>query len=89
MRRERETTKVQPGSKVDTATEHAGTGHQMLPRDGTEELSAVEERERIWAGYDPVRAREALRNSAGALAGVDRGQLLGDIMAQREQGCPE
>lgn len=39
----------------------------------------------IWAGYDPRRVREALRRSAGALAGVDRDALLADIHAAREQ----
>src|SRR5205085_6216260 len=39
----------------------------------------------IWAHYDPERAREALRASKGALAGVDRDELLADIHAQRGQ----
>ncbi len=39
----------------------------------------------MWAGYDPERVLEALRGSAGALAGVDRDQLLADIHAAREQ----
>jgi excisionase family DNA binding protein len=46
----------------------------------------------IFAGYDPGRAREALRRSAGALAGVDRDELLRDIHVARRQasrGRPE
>jgi excisionase family DNA binding protein len=39
----------------------------------------------IWAGYDPTRVKEALRRAAGALAGIDRGALLRDIRAGREQ----
>lgn len=41
--------------------------------------------EEIFANYDPKRAREALRKSAGALAGVDRQALLDDIHAARKQ----
>jgi hypothetical protein len=39
----------------------------------------------VWAAYDPQRTRAALRASAGALAGVDRDELLADIHAQRAQ----
>src|SRR5262245_6868015 len=39
----------------------------------------------IWADYDPKRVRQGLKDSAGALAGVDRDELLRDIYAQREQ----
>lgn len=39
----------------------------------------------IWVGYDPERVREALRRSAGALAGVDRDALLADIHGARQQ----
>jgi excisionase family DNA binding protein len=39
----------------------------------------------IWANYDPIRVRQALRKSAGALAGVDRTKLLSDLRAAREQ----
>ena len=53
-----------------------------------EEVSAVKEQEpqEIFANYDPKRAREALRKSAGALVGVDRQALLKDIHAARKQG---
>ena len=39
----------------------------------------------IWAGYNPERVRQALRKSAGALADVDREELLADLREQREQ----
>jgi hypothetical protein len=39
----------------------------------------------IWANYDPEAVRLALKESAGALQGVDRNQLLKDIYEQREQ----
>jgi hypothetical protein len=39
----------------------------------------------IWADYDPEKAREGLRNSAGALQGVDTEALKKDIHKQRKQ----
>jgi hypothetical protein len=39
----------------------------------------------IWANYDPDAVRHALRQSAGALSGVDRDKLIADISEQREQ----
>jgi hypothetical protein len=39
----------------------------------------------IWADYDPEKAREGLRKSAGALAGVDRDTPQRDIQNQRKQ----
>ncbi len=42
--------------------------------------------EDIWADYDPKRVRAGLKESAGALSGVDTEQLLADIRKSREQG---
>jgi len=39
----------------------------------------------LWDGYDPQKARQGLRAAAGALAGADTNQLLGDLDAEREQ----
>ena len=39
----------------------------------------------IWAGYDAVRVKAALRKSAGALATIDRQKLLRDIRKERKQ----
>jgi excisionase family DNA binding protein len=39
----------------------------------------------IWAGYDPVAAKDALREAAGILAGVDAGALKEEIRESREQ----
>lgn len=52
------------------------------------EVTAMEKEGRtadIFAHYDPVRAHKALRASAGALAHVNRQELLADLRAQREQ----
>lgn len=63
-------------------------------RDGTKAGKSLQERRErvqvadendIWAGYDPDKVREGLRKAAGALAGVDREELLRDIYAEREQ----
>jgi len=39
----------------------------------------------IWTHYDPQHVRAALKQSAGALQGVDRKELLGDLAEQRSQ----
>lgn len=39
----------------------------------------------IWTHYDPKRVRAALKQSAGALQGVDRAELLTDLASQRGQ----
>ena len=39
----------------------------------------------IWAGYDPRRARKALREGRSVLAGVDREALLRDVRGARGQ----
>jgi hypothetical protein len=39
----------------------------------------------IWADYDPEKAREGLKKSAGALKGVDVAALKNDIKSQRQQ----
>jgi hypothetical protein len=40
----------------------------------------------IWADYDPEKAIEGIRKSAGALQGVDRDTLQREIREQRGQG---
>jgi hypothetical protein len=39
----------------------------------------------IWANYDPDQVKAALQQVKGALAGIDRKQLLDDIYEAREQ----
>lgn len=39
----------------------------------------------IWTGYDPQLVRAALKQSAGALQGVNREELLSDLAEQRGQ----
>ncbi len=44
-----------------------------------------ETKQDIWANYDPKKAIEGIRKSAGALKGVDRDTLQKEIQAQRGQ----
>lgn len=58
------------------------------------DVTVVKEKEprEIFANYDPKRAREALRKSAGALVSVDRHALVREVHAARKQasqGRPE
>lgn len=59
----------------------------VQPARGTEATAVEKETRRpdVFAGYDLERARQALEQSAGALAGVNREDLLRDLRAQREQ----
>ncbi len=59
-------------------------GWLTIPEEA-EDLEAPEKLGDVWAGYDPKKVREALRESAGALKGLDREKLLEDIHAAREQ----
>jgi hypothetical protein len=46
---------------------------------------AREKPQDIWANYDPEKARQGLRKSAGALKDVDHEALKKDIHSQRSQ----
>jgi hypothetical protein len=39
----------------------------------------------IWADYDAAKVQAGLQQARGALAGVDRDELLGDVYEAREQ----
>ena len=44
------------------------------------------ERDEAGQGYDPERVRQAIRESAGAMKGVDRDKLLSDLREQGSEG---
>jgi hypothetical protein len=44
-----------------------------------------EPKQNIWAKYDPKKAIEGIRKSAGAIQGVDRDTLQREIREQRGQ----
>ena len=76
--------KVKPGSELARLLEEADEAPLLLEKDGVlYRLTAQEED--IWADYDPERVRAGLKESAGALAGVDTKQLLADIRQSRKQ----
>ena len=76
--------KVAPGSELARLLEEADEAPLLLEKDGVLYHLAAQEQD-IWADYDPERVRAALKESAGALAGVDTKQLITDIHASREQ----
>src|SRR3990172_1452120 len=49
------------------------------------ELEQTQQPGNIWTDYDPEPVRRGLRESAGALAGVDREALLRDVHRDPEQ----
>ena len=65
--------------------EEIGEAPVVLEKDGERYVLAREDAHDIWADYDPEKVRQALLQSAGALADIDRESLLSDIHAAREQ----
>lgn len=49
------------------------------------EKDYLHEPEDMWAGYDPDKVRQALRESAGTLKHIDHEALKRDIQEQRAQ----
>ncbi len=77
--------KVKPGSELARLLEEANETPLLLEKDGVFYRLMASNQENIWADYDPERVRAGLKESAGALAGVDTKQLLADIHEAREQ----
>src|SRR5207237_562458 len=77
--------KVEPGSELARLLEEANETPLLLEKNGVFYHLTLSEQEDIWADYDPQRVKAGLRESAGALSGVDTTQLLEDIHASREQ----
>ena len=87
MAREPQKIKVMPGGELSQLLAKAGVAPLLLETDG--ELYRLErmqtEQEDIWDSYDGRKVTQALKRSAGALAGIDRKALLKDIHEQRAQ----
>ena len=79
---------VAPESELGRLLEEIGAAPVILDRDGERYVLAREDAHDIWADYDPEKVRQALLQSAGALADIDRESLLSDIHAAREQNSP-
>jgi len=77
--------KVEPGSELARLLEEVGESPLLLEKDGVLYQLTPSSQEDIWADYNPERVKAGLRQSAGALAGVDTTQLLADIHQSREQ----
>jgi len=77
--------KVKPGSELARLLEEANETPLLLEKDGVFYHLTVSNQEDIWADYDPGRVRAGLKESAGALSGMDTKHLLADIHASREQ----
>ncbi len=60
----------------------------LMPARVTGKYESHPQKRNIWSHYDPQRVRAALKQSAGALQGVDRKELLRDLAAQRSQESP-
>lgn len=77
---------VTPGSELDRLLEEANGTPLVFVKNGVRyRVEREDAADDIWANYDPERVRRALRESAGALAHIDREALKADIRAQRRQ----
>jgi hypothetical protein len=74
---------IQPDSELAHLLDEMGDTPILLEKNC--ELYRLAKEEDIWAGYEPQRARRALRKSAGALRGTDQEELLNDIHLARQQ----
>ena len=77
--------KVEPGSELARLLDEVNEAPLLLEKDGVLYHLTPSAQEDIWADYDPERVKAGLKESAGALSGVDTKQLLEDIHASREQ----
>ena len=76
---------ISPDSELARRLEEAGANPVILEKNGKRYRLVEEVVDDVWATYDPAQVKAALRDSAGALAGIDREALLRDIHDQREQ----
>lgn len=77
--------KVEPGSELARLLEEVGEAPLLLEKDGVLYHVTPSSQEDIWADYDPQRVRAGLKESTGALVGVNTTELLLDIHQSREQ----
>jgi hypothetical protein len=73
---------LRPSSEIDTLLDQADEAPVLIERNGVR-YRVTREIDDPFAYYDPECAREALRKSAGALAGVDVEALKKDLREQR------
>ena len=84
MAKEPLTITIDPDSELGRALDETDDEPVVLLRGGTR-FRVTREHDALWATYDPERVRRALRESAGALAGVDVVALKRELREQRSQ----
>jgi hypothetical protein len=84
MAKEPLTITIDPESELGQALAAVDDAPLVLERSG-EHFRVIREVDALWANYDPERVRRALRESAGALAGVDVDALKRELREQRSQ----
>jgi len=57
----------------------------LMPTGGTAKRTTHPQKRTIWTHYNPTQVKAALKQSAGALQGVNREELLSDLAEQRGQ----
>jgi hypothetical protein len=75
---------IDPESELGRALAAIDDAPIVLERDGAR-FRVTRDADDLWADYDPQRVRRALRQSAGALAGIDVAALQRELREQRRQ----
>ena len=87
MAKEPLTITIDPESELGRALATVNDAPIVLERDGAR-FRVIRDADDLWVDYDPRRVRRALRQSAGALAGVDVAALKRELREQRSQDSP-
>ena len=78
---------IDPESELGRALAAVDDAPIVLERGGAR-FRVTREADDLWADYDAQRVRSALRQSVGALAGVDVAALKRELREQRSQNSP-
>lgn len=76
---------VEPGSEIARLLDEMRGQAMILVKDGVRYRVELAEGDDIWAGYDPERMREALRQTAGSWREIDTEALKAEIREMRGQ----
>ena len=78
--------RIEPDSEVARFLDGVGEMPVLLEKNGKIYRLTEEKKEALWAGYDPEKARAALKRVAGSWADIDADKLITDIYRAREEG---
>jgi hypothetical protein len=78
---------IDPESELGRALAETTDVPIVLEREGVR-FRVIRASDDLWAGYDPQRVRHALRQSAGAFAGIDVAASQRELREQRSQDSP-